>query len=231
MLLCIFYCAVMQKNSLNIFIKINSACGAGKYCFCHLNSNTYLSDQSFILQLKTGDAAAYNTLVQLYGDKVYNTVLGILQHKENAEDISQEVFAEIFQSINTFKAEAKLSTWIYRIAVTKSLEFARYKNRKKRTGMLQTLFGMEDNISAEITAFYHPGISFENRELSAVLFKAIARLPENQQAAFILHKTEGLSYNEIAEIMKKPASAIESLLVRAKQNLYKWLKDYYKETE
>lgn len=182
------------------------------------------------MQLKQGDAAAFNTLVREYGDKVYNTVLSILQHKENAEDVSQEVFAEIFQSIKNFKAEAKLSTWIYRIAVTKSLEFTRHRNRKKRMGFIQSLFGMENNIPSADTPFYHPGVSLDNKETAALLFKMIAKLPENQQAAFILHKTEGLSYNEIAEVMKKPVSAIESLLVRAKQNLYKALKDYYNET-
>jgi len=188
-----------------------------------------LSDQFFILQLKRGEAAAFNTLVRNYGDKVYNTVLGIVQHKENAEDVAQEVFAEVFASVKNFKAEAKLSTWVYRIAVSKALEFNRYKHRRKRSGIIQSLFGADETIDAGETPFYHPGVRLENKEMSAILFKAIAKLPEAQQTAFVLNKTEGLSYNEIAEIMNKPASAIESLLVRAKKNLYRLLKTYYNE--
>ncbi len=156
----------------------------------------------------------------------------MLQQRENAEDVAQEVFAEIFQSIKHFKADAKLSTWVYRIAVTKSLEFIRNKNRKKRAGFLLPLFGMEDTLEADKAgAFYHPGVAMENKQRSAVLFKAIARLPETQQACFVLNKVEGLSYAEVAEIVNKPVSAVESLLVRAKQNLQKWLEGYYRENE
>jgi len=190
-----------------------------------------LGEQQFIQQLQQRDAQAFRTLVHEYGDRVFNTVLGILQHQENAEDIAQEVFTEVFQSIKNFKEGSKLSTWIYRIAVTKSLEFIRKKNRKKRAGFLMPLFGIEETLEAGSTPFYHPGVIMENKQRSAVLFKAIARLPENQQACFILNKVEGLGYAEVAEIIGKPVSAVESLLVRARQNLQKWLGDYYKENE
>lgn len=188
-----------------------------------------MSEQPFISQLKQQDAQAFRTLVHEYGDRVFNTVLGILQHRENAEDVAQEVFAEVFQSIGQFKDGAKLSTWVYRIAVTKALEFIRAKNRKKRAGFLLPLFGMEETLEAGSTPFYHPGVIMENKQRSAVLFKAIAKLPEQQQACFVLNKVEGLSYAEVAEIINKPVSAVESLLVRARQNLQKWLGDYYKE--
>lgn len=189
-----------------------------------------MSEQQFIQQLKQQDAAACRTLVQQYGDKVFNTALGILQHHQNAEDIAQEVFAEIFQSIGQFKAGAKLSTWVYRITVNKCLEHLRAKNRKKRAAFLLPLFGMEDTlVQNESTAFYHPGVQAENKELSALLFKAISKLPEHQQVCFVLNKVEGLSYAEVAEVMNKQVPAIESLLVRAKQNLQKWLGDYYRQ--
>jgi RNA polymerase sigma factor (sigma-70 family) len=123
-----------------------------------------------------------------------------------------------------------LTSWIYRIAVSKSLEFIRKQKRKKRFAFLQSLTGAE-NISSDKNTFYHPGIRIENKELAAILFKAIDKLPENQKAAFVLNKVEDLSYAEIAEVMKLSLSSIESLLFRAKQNLQKLLSDYYEQNK
>lgn len=187
-----------------------------------------LEEKEFIRQLKAGDSKAFSLLVELYGNRVYNTTLGLLQCTEDAEDITQEVFAEIYLSVNSFREEAKISTWIYRIAVQKSLDFLRGKNRKKRKGVVMSIFSKENNQPAmDIPDFHHPGVRMENKELAAILFRAIQKLPEKQQAAFTLHKVEGLSYNEIADIMKSSLSSVESLIFRAKQNLQQLLADYY----
>ena len=155
-----------------------------------------------------------------------------MQNVEDAEDITQEVFVEVFQSVKNFKGESKLSTWIYRIAVSKSLEFLRWKNRKKRFGFMQSL--LYNNLTEtilEIPNFFHPGIQLENKERAAILFAAINKLPENQKTAFILHKIEGLSYAEVADVMHATVSSVESLLFRAKQSLQKLLGDYYEKNE
>jgi RNA polymerase sigma factor (sigma-70 family) len=191
-----------------------------------------LDEEHFILRIKSKDPAAFHELVDLFRDRVFNTSLGLLQDRDNAEDVSQEVFIEVFQSIDSFKGKSKLSTWIYRITVQKSLEMIRRQNRKKRSAIILSLFGKEHLVSATSSSpFYHPGIKLENKERSAVLFKAISRLPENQRTAFTLHKIEGLSYNEIAGIMKVSLSSVESLIFRAKQNLQKLLSDYYEKNE
>jgi len=191
-----------------------------------------LNETHFISLLKEKDQPAFKKLVEEFGSKVYNTSLGILQNDEDAEDITQEVFIEIFQSIHQFKGDAKLGTWIYRITVTKSLEFLRKKNRKKRFAFVQSLFGMESVIPEKDKAyFYHPGIQLENKERSAILFAAIDRLPENQKTVFVLAKIENLSYAEITEVMKISLASVESLMFRAKQNLQKLLSKYYEENE
>ncbi|MEO8148005.1 MAG: RNA polymerase sigma factor [Bacteroidia bacterium] len=191
-----------------------------------------MDEKDFISLLKSGEQSAFKTLVKNFGGKVFNTSIGILQNTEDAEDITQEVFAEVFQSLHQFKGESKLSTWIYRITVSKSLEFLRKKNRKKRFGFMQSLFS---NDSAEpikdISHFHHPGVQLENKERSAILFAAINKLPENQKTAFILHKVEDLSYAEITEVMQVSLSSVESLMFRAKQNLQKLLGDYYEKNE
>jgi RNA polymerase sigma factor (sigma-70 family) len=191
-----------------------------------------LNEEQFITRLRQKDEAAFTELISEFGNRVYNTVLGILQQSEDAEDVSQEVFIEVFQSIHQFKGESKLSTWIYRISVSKSFEFVRRRKRKKRFAVIQSLFGMESVLpSKEHAHFYHPGVQLENKERSAILFIAIDALPENQKTAFVLHKLEQLSYAEIAEVMKVTLGSVESLMFRAKQNLQKSLSDYYEKNE
>lgn len=162
---------------------------------------------------------------------VYNTALGIVQHAEDAEDIAQEVFAQAYQSIVSFKGESKLSTWLYRITISKSMDHLRRLKRKKRFAFVKSLFGEQQEVIIHPPDFYHPGVVMDNKEESAILFKAIARLPENQRIAFTLNKVEGLSYQEIGEAMNTTVSSVESLLHRAKTNLRKWLEDFYRNKE
>lgn len=191
-----------------------------------------MSEEHFISQLRAGDHSAYNELVRLFGDKVHNTTISILQNEEDAEDITQEVFIEVFKSVHSFKGQSTLSTWIYRIAVIKSLEYLRKKKRKKRFAVVQSLFGMESVLpETDKPHFYHPGALLENKERSAILFAAIDKLADSQKTAFVLHKIEGLSYSEVAEVMKTSVPSVESLMFRAKQNLQKLLADYYNKNE
>ena len=192
----------------------------------------FLNESEKIARLKTGDKEAFEWLVKNFQSKVYNLCLGLLQNMEDAEDISQEVFIAVFQSINSFKEQSSLSTWIYRIATTKSLEFLRMKKRKKRFGFLQALFTNEKGeLKTDQAHFYHPGVLLENKERSAILFGAIEQLPENQKTAFVLHKLENLSYAEVSEVMKVSVSSVESLMFRAKGNLKKLLEQYYEKNE
>jgi RNA polymerase sigma factor (sigma-70 family) len=189
-------------------------------------------EEKLIAQLKEGNLKAYKELVSQVSGRIYNTALGLLQNKEDAEDITQEVFVEIYQSVSRFNERSSLSTWIYRITVTKSLELIRSRNRKKRSGVLFSLFDRENHLAVTSTSpFYHPGVKLENKERAAILFQAIEKLPLNQRIAFTLHKLENLSYAELAEIMGVSLSSVESLMFRAKQNLRKLLGNYYDQNE
>jgi RNA polymerase sigma factor (sigma-70 family) len=186
-----------------------------------------LNEIELISRLKAGDAIAFRVLVETRQSLVFNTVIGFLQNAEDAEDVTQDVFVKIFESIPQFKGESALSTWVYRVAVTTALEFLRRKKRKKRFGFLSPILGENNEPTLELPDFNHPGVTLDNREKSAILFKAIRELPENQQTAFVLNKVEGLSYQEVAEVMKTSLSAVESLLHRAKTNLKELLKNFY----
>jgi RNA polymerase sigma-70 factor (ECF subfamily) len=182
-----------------------------------------LNEIELIQGLRRGDETAFRFLVDNYQDRVFNTAIGIVQNAEDAEDVAQEVFIQVYRSIHSFKAEAKLSTWIYRITTTRSLDLLRSRKSKKRFGFVQRLFGDGNEPLFELPDFNHPGVALDQKENSAKLFKAINKLPENQRLAFTLHKLEDLSYQEISEIMKTSVAAVESLMHRAKQNLRKML--------
>lgn len=169
-------------------------------------------------------------LVETYKRLVFNIAINFLQHREEAEDITQEVFIEVYQSLSKFKEQSTISTWIYRITVNKCLDHLRAKKRQKRFGFLTGLFHSETGEElTEISHFDHPGIEIEKKEKARFLFKAIEGLPENQKTAFILWHIEELPQKEIAEIMQSSVKAVESLLQRAKANLRKELEKIYPE--
>ena len=186
-----------------------------------------MNELELIQQLRAGDELAFKSLVENYQDLVYNTALGVVQNSEDAEDVAQEVFIQVYRSIDQFKGDARLSTWIYRITTTKALDHIRSRKRKKRFAFITSLFGANDELIHEPVDFQHPGVALDRKEQAALLFRMIEQLPDNQKVAFTLHKTEELSYQEIADVMQLSVSAVESLLFRARQNLRKLLEKYY----
>ncbi len=175
---------------------------------------------------------AFAAFIQQHQDKVYNVVLGMLQNQQDAEEITQDVFIEVYKKANAFKGESSVSTWLYRIAVNKSIDHIRSKQRKKRLAIITGWFSSQNYETInEPGYFVHPGVVSENKEKAKYLFTAIQSLPETQQTAFVLSEMEQLSYKEISEVMNTTVSAVESLLVRAKQNLRKRLGNFYKENK
>ena len=189
-----------------------------------------MKEQEFIDNLRARKQFAYGKLIDDFQQKVFATCISFVPNKEDAEDIAQEVFVEVFNSINRFKGNSKLSTWIYRITTNKCLEFIRKKNSKKRFGFLQSIMG--NDIPVDKTSYFtemnHPGIILENKEKSETLFHAINKLPEDQKTVFTLHKVDGKSYQEISDITEKSLSSVESLMFRAKKNLQNLLENFYK---
>ncbi len=179
------------------------------------------NEKHIIVALRQGDEAAFKQVFDSYKDRIFNTILYMVQSNAEAEDLTQEVFVEVFLSIENFNAQSQLYTWIYRIAVNKALNHQRFKKAKKRFGTLLSIFNLSP--ADESPDFIHPGILLENKELSESLHNAIDKLPDKQKTAFILRQLEDLSYAEIAEVMQTTIPSVESLLFRAKQNLQKYL--------
>ena len=161
-----------------------------------------------------------------YKNLVFNLALQYVQNIEDAEEITQDTFVSVHFSLKSFKADSKLSTWIYRIAINKSLDFLKSKKRKKRFGYLTSIFFDDSSkLKHDVPFFNHPGVQLESKEALQDIFKKINELPERQKTALILNKIEKLKLNEIADIMNLKPKAVESLVQRAKVNLSKKISD------
>jgi len=173
---------------------------------------------------------AFKEMVSLYQKQVINTCFSFVGNYQDAQDIAQDVFIEVYESIEKFRREAKLSTWIYRIAVNKSINYKRQIVRKQWVKSIESFFGKETNETQFIKAHKsdEPNEAMEGNERKLILHQAMNRLPENQKIAFTLNKFEELSYQQIADVMNTSLSSVESLIHRAKMNLQKYLVHYYK---
>lgn len=186
-----------------------------------------MNQPELVLLLQQGDESAFKKLVDEWQNMVYNTAVSIVQNEDDADDITQEVFIQVYQSVSSFKGESKFSTWLYRVTVSKALDHEKKKKRKKRFGFVQSLFGGDGEEQVHAVEFNHPGVQMEKKEKAGELFNALKKLPDKQRIAFTLHKLEGQSYQEVAEIMNTSLYAVESLMSRAKTNLKKELNSYY----
>ncbi|NOY58453.1 MAG: RNA polymerase sigma factor [Calditrichaeota bacterium] len=171
-------------------------------------------------KIRRGDRSAFKHFYEEYKGMVFNVCYRMLNDKQDAEDATQDIFVKAFRSIQKFRSDAKLSTWLYQIAVNTGLNYARRK--KIATWLsLDFLVGKEESILDNAQA--RPDLKLEKNESDALVQQAIQSLPPRQRTAIILQRYEELSYKEIAEVMKTSLSAVESLLHHAKDNLTKKL--------
>lgn len=186
-----------------------------------------MRDPDFIARLQQKSETAFNHLVADWKDRIYNTALGIVQNETDADDITQEVFLAAWRMLDRFQGNAAPGSWLYRITVNKSVDLLRKMKRRKDFGWLYSVWDGPGRIENDLPDFIHPGVQLEKKQDAAILFSAIRNLPEQQRIAFSLQKVEGLSVQEIADILQKKTGAVESLLERAKNNLKISLANYY----
>jgi RNA polymerase sigma-70 factor (family 1) len=180
-----------------------------------------MNDTDLMLQLKNGDETAFRKIIKIHQDYVYRLAFRYLANRQDAEEITQDVFIRLYQSRASYAPKAKLSTYLYRIAINLSLNRIRDRKRKrwlsleslKKRGQ-EVLFSKDDQ---------NPDRIMDIKERQQIIQAAIEGLPENQRTALILKRFEELSYSEISDVMRISVSAIEALLHRAKQNLKKKL--------
>ncbi|WP_375417764.1 RNA polymerase sigma factor [uncultured Hymenobacter sp.] len=173
--------------------------------------------------LQQGSETAFRALVELHHERVYRIALALLRCPEEAEDVAQEVFVEVYQTIGRFRGEAALSTWIYRLTTSRALRHRQKARTKKRFAFLTNLFGSDNDAQHHPPDHRHPHALLEGQEQLQQLQQAISQLPDQQQVAFSLRHEQELSYEQIAAILQTTVPAVESLLFRARQTLRKRL--------
>jgi len=188
-----------------------------------------LEEKQLIQALRNSDESAFRELIKKHELNVYNTCIGMLGDEDNAKDISQDVFIEVFRSIHKFRGNSKLSTWLYRLAVNKSLNHIRDNKKHRIVKSIQRFFINDKNESLDLEDFGSKNAEqeIEQNQHSIALRQALNKLPENQKTAFVLKNYDDLSYKQIAEVMELSHSSIESLIHRARTNLQKHLEGYY----
>lgn len=181
-----------------------------------------MAQEQLIEQLKSGDNQAFKQLIDLYRIQMINLCYGFVRNQEDAEEIAQDVFIEVYRSIANFRGDSKLSTWMFRIAVSKSLNKVRKNKFRNMLTSIENIFDQH----LEKSASNNPHQLLQTKEEAKNLNKTIEKLPENQRIAFVLHHYDGYSYLNISEIMNTSIPSVESLIHRAKVNLKKQLTKY-----
>ncbi len=184
-----------------------------------------MDDKELVQQILRNDNRAFGLFINKYKRLIYVTSYRLLADKDNAEDITQEVFLEVFRSLKHLRNTNDLPGWLFRIAYNKSLSFLRKKNPAK-TSSAEFDHSIQNTPSGIETET--PESRLEHEEARKVLFKAIDRLPENQKKVLLLHKFEGYSQKQICDITNLSQASVESLMYRAKINLRKSLVFYFK---
>jgi len=187
-----------------------------------------VTEEELIKGIQSGNEGAFRELFENYRKRVFNTCNSIVHNPADADDLVQEVFIELHRSSGKFRGESRVSTWIYRIAINKALNFMRQMNRRKWYQSIENLTGLNLKQTIHSAGIRQPDVELEEKQRSQQLHAAIDDLPENQRTAFLLNKYEDLTYLEIAEVMNTSHSAVESLIHRAKINLQKKLFSFYK---
>lgn len=178
------------------------------------------AEQILIDRCKRGDAGAFDILIKGYEKRVYNLAYRLSGHYDEANDISVDSFIRVFQAIKLFRGDANFSTWLFRIVTNVYLD-RRKRLRNKQSLSLEEYIELEENTVArqiEDTA-PSPALQAESRERQDLLQGAISQLPDYQRAMIVLFHTEGLAYEEIAEVMSLPIGTVKSRLNRARQVL------------
>ena len=175
-------------------------------------------DQYYIDAIINGDTKVFTVLIDRYKHMVFTLALKILKNREEAEEVSQDVFVKVYQVLHSFKGDSKFSTWIYKIAYYRSLDYLKKQKRGLSTSSLDSdkeyhLPSIENNLDA-----------LEINERKQAIKSAIDELPEDDTVVITLHYFEELSLKEIAEIIGVEANTVKVRLFRSRKRLAQLLK-------
>jgi RNA polymerase sigma-70 factor, ECF subfamily len=187
-----------------------------------------LTDADVMLRVKDGDDAAFEYLVVKFRRPMLSFMYRMARNSSVAEELVQEIFLRVYRSRATYNAEAKFSTWLYRIATNLAVNHARDTKHEKPE--LSVNLDEPDSDTGQTPDLADNSLSAEQvllrRERLAAIRQHVHNLPERQRMAVLMHKYQGLDYRQIAEVLKLSESATKSLLFRAYETLREKLKDF-----
>jgi RNA polymerase sigma-70 factor (ECF subfamily) len=187
-----------------------------------------MDDAAIMLELRAGNMAGFDFLIQKYRKPIVHFMYRMVHNQAIAEELAQEVFLRVYRSRETYRAEARFSTWLYRIATNLGVNHAR-DTRHERTA--STVYLDETDSETGTTpdvADSTPSAESNllRRERLNAIRQHVLALPERQRMAVLMHKYEGLDYKQIGDVLKLSESATKSLLFRAYQTLRERLKEF-----
>jgi len=183
-------------------------------------------EPTLVALLKQGREEAYQELLQRYEQKVYQLAYGITLDAEESRDIVQEVFLKAFQNIGKFEGRSRLATWLHRITVNQCLNWQRRWKRRLRWHH-HPIESDEDGESIQLgTDEYQAGVLFERREIDQAYKKALNQLPDDARLVYVLKEIEGLSYEEIGQVLNLKKGTVSSRLFYARKRLQEALEAY-----
>ena len=190
-----------------------------------------IDEMALVRSAKNGDLEAYDQLVRLYRERIYATIYHMTANHEDANDLAQESFIKAFQALKSFKGGSSFYTWLYRIAVNKTINFL--KQRKNRVQMSLNDLDINAEHDPDLVALISdktPRRDADLRELQEKLNTALLKLSEPHRLVVVLHDVQGLSHDEIAKVMDCNIGTVRSRLFYARQQLQGWLSNYLKPT-
>ncbi len=186
-------------------------------------------DLPLVKRVQAGDLSAYDELVRRYQERIYGTIYHMTANHEDANDLTQETFIKAYQALRSFKGDSSFFTWLYRIAINKTLNFL--KQRRNRTYLSLNDFDFNAEHDPDLVALISdktPRRDTSLAELQEKLNTALMRLSEEHRMVVTLHDVQGLPHDEIGRIMGCNVGTVRSRLFYARQQLQAYLSDYLK---
>ena len=178
-------------------------------------------DQDIVAQCRSGDREAFAKLVQKYQSRVLTLATRILDNRSEAEDVAQDIFVKVFQSLHEFRGASRFSTWLYRITVNHCLNYIR-----RRTRQQQTLVAAEPEDWMQEFPTSNPHRTLEQKERWVLVQAKLQALSPEYRTILLLRDFEGLSYEEIADVLQLESGTVKSRLHRARTELKALLEPY-----
>jgi len=186
-------------------------------------------EMTLVERARKGDLEAYDDLVRRYQERIYATVYHMTANHEDANDLAQEAFIKAFQALKSFKGGSSFYTWVYRIAVNKTINFLKQRKNRLQMSLDDLDFNAEhDPDLVALVSEKTPRREINLSELQEKLNEAMQKLSEPHRLVVTLHDVQGLSHEEIAEIMECNIGTVRSRLFYARQQLQAYLSDYLK---